>query len=214
MDAEDPESIRSIRTQDGEEYLCCLQKNGTLLLERDAYESIQGGYWLAPGEKDPETYGDKVRQVAFPAGGYREALKKLLERSFHVDAVFWCQICEDYTFEENHGVSECGHIRYVDSFSDWGGCGYVESDHQEDYAQSFQAVRSMLGPEDVSQLVQWLNQRNCGEIWRFTDRYSFSNEKCEAAFVLLDSLNDQVPQKVFDLIAVWVDATELKHDHR
>lgn len=207
--------IRQIFTENAE-YYCALQKNGTLLLEGGENDSILGDYWAAPDRPDPEAYGDKARRISLPQGENLGALKQALEGAAFAEEILWCQVCQDHTYEERYGASECGHLRYSDELGSWSGCGYAEESFSEEYAASFQALCQEVieraqedpryyGRDSPERLIEWLQNRELRAIWRFTDRHD-SRDAAEPARKYLDSLTESTPQEYLERAITWVQA--------
>lgn len=206
-DASNPASIIAINTE-SQQFYCKTQKGGTLLAEHDfGGDAARFDYWVAPGSKSPKTYGDRARQVPLPDP---EMIQRLFDSAFFVDDIQFCVVCQDSTFEARFNVSECGHLRYIEEISGWGGCGYGEEDRSATYQKAFQRLVQQVQEEPAmawdtpENLCQWLRYREVETIWDFTDRYDHF-EDLEPALKYLDSLTKEVPAEIFDAAINWVE---------
>lgn len=193
--------LRKIYTEDPDgQYWCRECKSGTLLCTKDDTGPVEYDYWLRDDQNSPETYGPEAKQVPFPAGTQFETLKTWLEQAHSCEELLYCSVCNDYTYAVHYRWSVCEHLRYIDAIDSWGGVGYVEEDHQEDYQTAFQCLAQT---ENANAIQAALQQKDWKRILRLI--IGLHNDGLEPAIAYLQTLDDSTPT-AFEQCLIWLEA--------
>ncbi|HLO85475.1 MAG TPA: hypothetical protein VK203_10795 [Nostocaceae cyanobacterium] len=93
----------------------------------DVLECIEGDFTVLNADVDLSRFLIKGQQVELdkriietPIGGDR--WQYFLKEHSLEDEVIWCNVCKDWTVPHRH-QSQCGHLIWVNTLNDWGGCG-------------------------------------------------------------------------------------------
>lgn len=154
---ENENNIYRIWTEENSFYCGVDKENNCLILEecyKEYRDQINCCYWInSKANLKLDVTSNAIEYKVLP-----KKIKDALAEHFLVDKILYCTICNSSTYEEYVGsnVSTCGHIHYIESMSEWGGCGYSEHNeyHDKEYAKSFEILFEAISSDpDIFKIV-------------------------------------------------------------